>query len=102
MRKIVAFTDMEHLMYIQLPEGDILIGNYMKWIEDSLPTNFTHETIHKVICDLVDEETSEKFDNLFGLLDRSVLLVPDDEVTYNSVMRFRIEKWWIHSGGRRK
>jgi hypothetical protein len=37
-------------------------------------------------------DVSEKFDNIFGYADPSILLMPEDETSFDKVQRTRLER----------
>jgi len=72
----------------------IVIDNLFTWLEWFIIVGLTHESIHLIIYELVDYETADNFDNWFGMVDPSVLLVPEDDYWYNIIQRERTEKLW--------
>jgi len=89
-------------MLVELIEKRILIGEANKWFEDFIIMGITHETIHIVIDSLEGLETTDKFDNLFGYANPTVLLVPENDSEFDSVQRSRLEKvFWNEKGKRR-
>lgn len=53
----------------------IIINSFEKFYEDAMLPFLIHETIHELISRLEDDDTSEKFDNLFPHLGESRCLI---------------------------
>jgi hypothetical protein len=70
----------------------IYIGDVNKWIEDLIIMGITHETIHSAINKLEGKLISDKFDNIFGYADPSILLQPKNNSTFDSTQRDRLER----------
>lgn len=87
-------------MFCELLGRDILIGDAMQWLEEFITMGITHETIHLVLQKMESLNTSEKFDNIFGYADPSVLLVPEEDSEFNSVQRDRLERTFWNEKGR--
>jgi len=79
----------------------IAIDNVLGWLEYFIIKSLSHEIIHFVIEELEGYGTTEAFDNLFGFIDPTVMLCPqDDEYYYDRTQRKRIEKIWKALGSR--
>ena len=92
------------IMCCELLCQEILIGNAIEWLEEFITMGITHETIHLVLQRLESLDTSDKFDNIFGYADPSILLVPTQESEFDSVQRDRLERnfWNGKSRSRRR
>lgn len=73
----------------------IAIDNVLGWLEYFIIKSLIHETIHLVINELEGHGTTQAFDNLFGFIDPTVILCPqEDEYYYDRIQRKRIERLW--------
>lgn len=91
----ISLISEEYVMQYNRDTTCIEIGNCMKYIEFLVEIGLIHETLHLVLHELEGGVVSCQFDNLFGMLDRSVIFIPNgDWNDYLDVMVPRIEKWW--------
>lgn len=86
-------------MQVELIKKRILIGEANQWFEDFIIMGIIHETMHLVIDELEGLEATDKFDNIFGYANPTILLLPKDNSEFDSVQRNRLEKvFWNEKG----
>jgi hypothetical protein len=91
------------IMLVELIEKKIFIGEANDWFEEFITMGITHETIHIVIDELEGLDVTDKFDNIFGYANPTILLLPESDTTFDSVQRARLEKeFWNEKGKRRR
>lgn len=91
------------IMLIDLVRKTMLIGEANDWFEEFITMGITHETMHLVIDELEGIEATDKFDNIFGYANPTILLLPESNTTFDSVQRTRVEKaFWNEKGKRRR
>jgi len=88
------FVDYGALAWADTFRDIILIDNFNRWIESFVETIIAHETMHCVLRKIENEDVSVKFDNLFGFIDCSVILTPEDRSMYRYIQYKRIENLW--------
>lgn len=98
----VRFVRWGAIMWAVYDPQYIAIDNVLGWLEYFIIKSLIHETIHLVINELEGHETTEAFDNLFGVIDPTVILCPqDDEYYYDRIQRKRINSLWKALGSKR-
>jgi hypothetical protein len=98
----IQFIENGWIMQVELIKKRILIGEANQWFEDFIIMGITHETMHLVIDELEGLEATDKFDNIFGYANPTILLLPEDNSEFDSVQRSRLEKvFWNEKGKRR-
>ena len=90
--KLVDNNGLLWAFYVDPPQ--IGIDNLFKWYEEFLTISLTHEIIHLVLWKLENYDTAKAFDNLFGLIDPSVILVPEEELKIFKIYKERTENLW--------
>lgn len=99
----IEFTENGWIMLVDLIRKKVLLGKANEWFENFIMMGITHETIHLVIDKLEGLETTDKFDNIFGFADPTILLLPEDNTEFDSIQRVRLEKgFWNENGKRRR
>lgn len=89
-------------MQVELIRRRILIGDANDWFENFIIMGITHETIHLVIHDLEGLNATDRFDNIFGYANPSILLLPENDSEFYSIQQKRLEKeFWNEKGKRR-
>lgn len=88
----IDFVDDGWIMLCELMAKKIMIGNANDWFENFIIMGITHEALHIVLYELEGMDVSEKFDNIFGYADPSILLMPEDETSFDKVQRTRLER----------
>lgn len=98
----IQFTKDGWVMLVSLMQKTILIGKANQWFEDFIIMGITHETIHLVLDELEGVGVTDKFDNIFGYANPTILLIPESDSEFDSVQRSRLEKvFWNEKGKRR-
>lgn len=98
----IRFVKNGWIMLVELVRKRILIGEANQWFEDFIIMGLTHETIHILIDELEGLEATDKFDNIFGYANPTILLLPENDTVFDSVQRQRLEKaFWNEKDKRR-
>lgn len=73
------------------------IDDVIAWIENISVVSIVHEIIHIAIYNLEGWDATQAFDNIFGFIDPSIMLVPesdDPNFGYDRYWRQRTENLW--------
>jgi len=90
--KEIAFANKGGVMWANHVDDCIEIDDVIGWLERLITQSLTHEVIHFVLDDIEDSDTTKQFDNLFGLFDPSIILVPQDNTVYREIMEERLNR----------
>jgi hypothetical protein len=101
----IGFIDDGWIMLCELMSRKIVIGHANNWFENFIIMGITHETLHLVIDKLEGMDACDKFDNIFGYADPTILLMPEDGSSFDRIQRERLDRsFWNGKSkcGRRK
>jgi len=91
----IRFVKWGAVMWAMYNPHYIAIDNVVEWMEWFITISLTHEFIHLLLDELEGYDTTKAFDNLFGLVDPSVMLCPQDDIYYyDRSQRKRTENLW--------
>lgn len=90
----IRLENFAYLMQFSTWENTLLIGNLYEWLEEFISMSLNHEAIHEVLSQIEGDLTSIAFDNIFGLVDLSILLCPEEYSEFDLICRRRAERIW--------